>query len=74
MMRLKIDLEKTIIVLIERDKLDLLEFCKYIGVSIMDFFKICEGRYVPRLDTAFRMAKIFNCTVDDIFLLEEEEV
>lgn len=72
MIRLKIDLEEKIILLIEKNDLDLLKFCKYIGVSIMDFFKICEGRYVPRLDTAFRIAKILNCAVDDIFVLEEE--
>lgn len=73
MMKLKIDLEEKIIVLVERDDLDLLKFCKYIGVSIMDFFKICEGRYIPRLDTAFRIARVLNCTVDDIFVLKEEE-
>lgn len=74
MIRLKIDLEETIIVLIEEDDLDLLKFCKYIGVSIMDFFKICESRYIPRLDTAFKIAKVLNCKVDDIFILEEKEV
>lgn len=37
------------------------------GVSRQTIISIEKGRFDPSLPLAFRLAKIFNCTIEDIF-------
>lgn len=41
------------------------------GVSRQSIISIERGRYVPSLALALRMARIFACSTDDLFNLEE---
>lgn len=49
------------------------ELAKLTGVSRQTINAIELGKYDPSALLALRMAKIFECTVEDIFQLEEGE-
>jgi len=42
-----------------------------VGVSRQSINSIERGRYVPSLPLALKFARVFESTVDDLFLLEE---
>jgi len=44
-----------------------------LGVSRQTVIAIESGRYSPSLPLAFRIAKYFDLTVDEMFVPEEEE-
>lgn len=44
-----------------------------VGVSRQTINAIESGKFVPSTVLALKMARIFNCKVEDIFLLEEED-
>jgi len=41
-----------------------------LGVSRQTINAIEKGKYDPALDTAFRMARLFDCKIEDIFEYE----
>ncbi|MDQ2068982.1 helix-turn-helix transcriptional regulator [Natronospira bacteriovora] len=41
-----------------------------LGVSRQTINAIEKGKYDPALDTAFRMARLFDCRIEDIFEYE----
>jgi len=41
------------------------------GVSRQSIISIERGRYVPSLPLALRLARIFCCTTDELFELED---
>jgi putative transcriptional regulator len=43
------------------------------GVSRQSVLSIERGRYVPSLVLALRLARIFDCSTDALFHLEEED-
>lgn len=49
------------------------ELSKKVGVSRQSIIAIESGKYNPSLQLAYKIAKQFNCTIEDVFLLEEEE-
>lgn len=49
------------------------ELSKKVGVSRQSIVAIERGKYDPSLQLAFKLARQFNCTIEDIFLFEEEE-
>ncbi|MGN1014472.1 MAG: helix-turn-helix transcriptional regulator [Butyricicoccus sp.] len=44
-----------------------------LGVSRQTIISLENGRYNPSLLLAYQIAKLFDCTIEDIFLFEEEE-
>lgn len=43
-----------------------------INVSRQTVISIESGRYNPSLDLAFKIAKAFDCRIEDIFIYEED--
>ena len=44
-----------------------------LGVSRQTIISLETGRYNPSLLLAFQLARLFNMTVEELFLYEEEE-
>lgn len=49
------------------------ELSKRVGVSRQSIVAIETGKYDPSLKLAFKLAKEFNCSIEDIFIFSEEE-
>lgn len=47
------------------------DLAKLTGVSRQSIISIEQGRYVPSLSLALKLAKIFDCPTDDLFQLME---
>ena len=43
-----------------------------LGVSRQTIISIEKGKYNPSLDLAFRMARFFEMTIEEIFIYEED--
>lgn len=48
-------------------------FGELLGVSRQTIISIERGRYNPSLALAFQIARVFGCTIEDIFVYDEEE-
>ncbi|HLS24013.1 MAG TPA: helix-turn-helix transcriptional regulator [Pseudogracilibacillus sp.] len=48
------------------------QLSKRVGVSRQSIVAIENGRYNPSLELAFKLAHVFNCKIEDIFLYEED--
>jgi putative transcriptional regulator len=48
------------------------DLARQAGVSRQSVISIERGRYVPSLPLALRLARIFACTTDELFRLEED--
>ena len=46
------------------------DLAQAIGVTRQTILAIEKGKYVPSLDLAFRIARYFNVTVEDVFQYE----
>ena len=44
-----------------------------LGVSRQTIISIERGRYNPSLALAFQIARVFGCTIEDIFVYDDEE-
>ncbi|REK77839.1 helix-turn-helix transcriptional regulator [Paenibacillus paeoniae] len=42
-----------------------------VGVSRQTIISIESGRYNPSLELAYKIAKAFRCTIEDVFIFEE---
>jgi putative transcriptional regulator len=42
-----------------------------VGVSRQTIIAIESGRYTPSLGLAFRLARLFNCRIEDLFSLRD---
>lgn len=49
------------------------ELAKAVGVSRQSIYSIERERYVPSLLLALTFAKVFECSTDEIFKLENEK-
>jgi putative transcriptional regulator len=47
------------------------ELAKAVGVSRQSINSIERGRYIPSLPLALKFSRIFNCTTDELFQLQE---
>lgn len=47
------------------------ELAKIVGVTRQTIISIEQGKYIASLPLAFKIAKVFNVTVEDIFYPEE---
>ncbi|WP_426454932.1 helix-turn-helix transcriptional regulator [Paenibacillus sp. S-38] len=43
-----------------------------VGVSRQTIISIENGRYNPLLELAFKLAKVFRCRIEELFISEEE--
>ncbi len=44
-----------------------------IGVNRQTILAIEKGKYVPSLDLAFRIARHFGVSIEEVFMYEDEE-
>ena len=49
------------------------EFAKSMGVSRQTISSLENGRYNPSIFLAYKIAKFFNMTIEDVFIFDEEE-
>lgn len=49
------------------------QLSKCVGVSRQSIVAIESGKYNPSLELAFKIAKEFDCTIEEVFLFEEGE-
>ncbi|MDQ0165293.1 putative transcriptional regulator [Bacillus horti] len=42
-----------------------------VGVSRQTIISIESGRYNPSLELAYKIAKVFRCKIEDVFIFEE---
>lgn len=49
------------------------EFAKLMGVSRQTISSLETGRYNPSIFLAFKIAKYFGMTIEEVFIFEEEE-
>lgn len=49
------------------------EFARLIGVSRQTVSSLETGRYNPSIYLAYRIAKYFGMTIEEVFIFEEEE-
>lgn len=49
------------------------QLAEALGVSRQTVNAIETGKYDPSLPLAFKMAKLFECSIEDIFIPDEQE-
>ena len=49
------------------------EFAKLMGVSRQTISSLETGRYNPSIFLAYRIAKFFDLTIEQVFIFDEEE-
>ncbi len=54
-----------------RESLTQEQLSKRVGVSRQSIVAIESGKYNPSLELAFKIAREFNCSIEDVFLFEE---
>lgn len=50
------------------------EFARLMGVSRQTISSLETGRYNPSIFLAYKIAKYFNMTIEEVFIFEEEEM
>ena len=50
------------------------ELAKAMGVSRQTISSLENGRYNPSIMLAYKIAKFFGMTIEDVFVFEEEEI
>lgn len=48
------------------------EFAKLMGVSRQTISSLETGRYNPSINLAYKIAKYFDMTIEDVFIFDEE--
>ncbi|ATP42142.1 transcriptional regulator [Solibacillus sp. R5-41] len=48
------------------------ELSKQVGVSRQSIIAIESGKFNPSIELAYNISKVFNCTIEEVFLFEEE--
>ena len=49
------------------------EFAKLMGVSRQTISSLETGKYNPSIYLAYKIAKYFELTIEDVFIFDEEE-
>jgi putative transcriptional regulator len=57
----------------ERGEMTQAELADKLGVTRQTVIAIEQGKYSPTLETAFRIARAFGVSLDDVFAYPEEE-
>lgn len=50
------------------------EFAKCMGVSRQTISSLENGRYNPSITLAYKIAKYFDMTIEEVFVFEEEDL
>ena len=50
------------------------DFAKSMGVSRQTISPLENGRYNPSIILAFKIAKYFDTTIEEVFLIEEDDL
>ena len=50
------------------------ELAKMLGVSRQTISSLETGRYNPSIFLAYKIAKLFGMTIEDVFIFEEEDL
>lgn len=50
------------------------EFAKSMGVSRQTISSLENGRYNPSITLAYKIAKYFEMTIEEVFIFEEEDL
>lgn len=50
------------------------ELAKHMGVSRQTISSLENGRYNPSILLAYKIAKYFDMTIEDVFVFEDEEL
>ena len=50
------------------------DFAKYMGVSRQTISSLETGRYNPSIILAYKIAKYFEMTIEEVFIFEEEDL
>lgn len=50
------------------------EFAKLMGVSRQTISSLETGRYNPSIYLAYKIAKYFDMTIEEVFIFDEEEM
>ena len=50
------------------------EFAKSMGVSRQTISSLENGRYNPSITLAYKIAKYFGMTIEDVFVFEEDDL
>ena len=50
------------------------EFAKLMGVSRQTISSLETGKYNPSIFLAYKIAKYFEMTIEEVFIFDEEEV
>lgn len=50
------------------------EFAKLLGVSRQTISSLETGRYNPSIFLAYKIARYFEMTIEEVFIFEEEEL
>ncbi|MBR5316078.1 MAG: helix-turn-helix transcriptional regulator [Firmicutes bacterium] len=50
------------------------DFAKSMGVSRQTISSLENGRYNPSITLAYKIAKFFGMTIEDVFIFEEEDL
>jgi len=50
------------------------EFAKMMGVSRQTISSLETGRYNPSIYLAYKIAKYFNMTIEEVFIFDKEEI
>lgn len=58
-----------------REQLSLtqIDFAKMLEVSRQTVISLENGKYNPSLPLAYKIAKVFNKTIEEVFIFEEEK-
>lgn len=56
----------------EHDEMTQKELAERVGVTRQTIVAIENAKYSPSLELAFRIARVFNLTVEDVFTFEDE--
>ena len=50
------------------------DFAKSMGVSRQTISSLENGRYTPSIQLAYKIAKYFDMTIEEVFIFEEDEI
>lgn len=48
------------------------ELSKQVGVSRQSIIAIESGKFNPSIQLAYHISKVFDCTIEEVFIFEEE--
>ena len=65
-------MENHIAALRKQRRLSQEELAKAVGVSRQTITSLEVGKYTASLPLAFKLARYFGCSIEDLFLFEEE--